>query len=155
MTGRLIALSGTCGGATAGSGSGRRRSSTGRTRMGSSSPPSAGGWRSTITKPLTLTNFPMQGTGSDILRLAVCMAHDRGLEICATIHDAILFECDAAMTDDVVAAASGCMEEEAELLLGGFRIDTDVRVVCHPDRLLDDKTTGIWSTVQGLLVELS
>ena len=114
------------------------------------------GWRLAVdnhTKKLTLFNFPMQGTGSDILRLAVCMAHDRGLEICATIHDAILFECDDATAENVAAAASGCMEEAAGVLLGGFQIRTEFRVIRHPDRLLDDKAPGIWSTVQGVLAE--
>jgi len=40
--------------------------------------------------PRSLRNFPMQGNGAEMLRFACCMACDRGIEVCASIHDAVL-----------------------------------------------------------------
>jgi hypothetical protein len=38
----------------------------------------------------TLQNFLMQAGGADVLRLACCLMVERGLELCAPIHDAVL-----------------------------------------------------------------
>jgi hypothetical protein len=37
-------------------------------------------------------NFPMQANGAEMLRLACCLAIERGLAVCAPVHDAILIE---------------------------------------------------------------
>ena len=33
-------------------------------------------------------NFPMQANGAEMLRLACCLATERGIEVCAPVHDA-------------------------------------------------------------------
>jgi hypothetical protein len=51
------------------------------------------GWRihvSAETRPTTLRNFLLQGNGAEMLRLACVLAHERGLPICAPVHDALL-----------------------------------------------------------------
>src|SRR6516164_5927339 len=40
--------------------------------------------------PRALMNFPMQANGAEQLRLACCLATERGVEVCCPIHDAIL-----------------------------------------------------------------
>ena len=40
--------------------------------------------------PRMLRNFPMQATGAEMLRLACCLGTERGIEICAPVHDAVL-----------------------------------------------------------------
>jgi DNA polymerase I len=40
--------------------------------------------------PRSLRNFPMQANGAEMLRLACCLATERGIEVCAPIHDALL-----------------------------------------------------------------
>ena len=35
-------------------------------------------------------NFPMQANGAEMLRLACCLATERGIEVCAPVHDAVL-----------------------------------------------------------------
>ena len=40
--------------------------------------------------PRTLLNFPMQANGAEMLRLACCLATERGIQVCAPIHDAVL-----------------------------------------------------------------
>src|SRR5262245_58693970 len=38
----------------------------------------------------SLRNFPMQANGAEMLRIACCLATERGIEVCAPIHDAVL-----------------------------------------------------------------
>jgi hypothetical protein len=55
--------------------------------------PTVFGWTLHIdTKPneRSVRNFPMQANGAEMLRLALCMATEEGLEVCAPIHDAVL-----------------------------------------------------------------
>ena len=40
--------------------------------------------------PRSLRNFPMQGNGAEVLRIACCLATERGIEVCAPVHDAVL-----------------------------------------------------------------
>ncbi|MGD9922445.1 MAG: DNA polymerase [Pseudorhodoplanes sp.] len=40
--------------------------------------------------PRSLKNFPMQANGAEMLRLACCTATERGVEVCAPVHDAVL-----------------------------------------------------------------
>ena len=40
--------------------------------------------------PRSLRNFPMQANGAEMLRLACWLATERGIEICAPVHDAVL-----------------------------------------------------------------
>jgi hypothetical protein len=42
------------------------------------------------TNPRSLRNYLMQGNGAECLRLACCFGIERGIEICAPIHDAVL-----------------------------------------------------------------
>ena len=51
------------------------------------------GWHLRIgpdTNPRMLRNFPMQANGAEMLRLACCLATERGIEVCAPVHDAVL-----------------------------------------------------------------
>ena len=61
------------------------------------------GWRLQVngtTKPTTLRNFPAQATGAEILRLACCLATERGIAVVAPVHDALLIESDARDLDE-------------------------------------------------------
>lgn len=43
------------------------------------------------------------------------------------------------------------MREASELVLPGFPLRTDAKVVRHPDRYADDRGRVMWGTVQGIL----
>ena len=45
----------------------------------------------------------MQGDGRETLRLACCLATERGVEICAPVHDAVLIEAPPARVSSVIA----------------------------------------------------
>ena len=51
------------------------------------------GWRVHVGEapnPRSLRNFPMQANGAEMLRLAGCLATERGIEVCAPVHDAFV-----------------------------------------------------------------
>ena len=59
----------------------------------------------------SIRNFPMQANGADMLRLACCLATERGIKVCMSVHDAILIEADADKIDEAVAATQAAMAE--------------------------------------------
>ena len=54
--------------------------------------------------PRSLRNFPMQANGAEMLRLACCLATERGIEVCAPVHDAVLICAPLDRLDSDVAA---------------------------------------------------
>jgi DNA polymerase-1 len=46
----------------------------------------------TNPNPRSLRNFPMQANGAEMLRLACCYAVERGIRVCAPVHDAVLHQ---------------------------------------------------------------
>jgi hypothetical protein len=101
--------------------------------------------------PRSLRNFPMQGNGSEMLRLACCLATERGITVCAPVHDALLVEGAAEGIEEVVAQTQRAMGEASELVLPGFPLRTDAKVVRYPDRYMDERGRVMWETVGGLL----
>ena len=52
------------------------------------------------SNPRSLRNFPMQANGAEMLRLACCLATERGIEVCAPVHDAVLICAPLERLDD-------------------------------------------------------
>jgi hypothetical protein len=103
--------------------------------------------------PRSLRNFPMQANGAEMLRLACCLATERGLTVCCPVHDALLVEGPADGIEAVAAATQRAMHEASELVLPGFPLRTDAKVVRHPDRYADERGRRMWELVQRLLSE--
>src|SRR5262249_36077507 len=64
------------------------------------------GWTVRIgaeANPRSLRNFPCQANGAECLRLASCLASERGVSIVAPIHDALMVEGASWEIDSVVA----------------------------------------------------
>lgn len=97
--------------------------------------------------PRSARNFPMQGNGSEMLRLACCLATERGVQVCAPIHDAILIEFDLNEEEENVATAEEAMKDASSLVLDGFQLKTDVKIVRYPDRYMDERGQQMWETV--------
>jgi DNA polymerase-1 len=102
----------------------------------------------------SILNWPMQAHGAEMMRLAVSMATEEGLMICAPVHDALLLE---APINDIEAQASRLaqiMGDASELVLGnGKRCRTDTKIVRAPDRYVDDKDDGtFFAQIMKLLV---
>lgn len=56
-------------------------------------------------------NFPVQGFSSSIMRKAVALAQDSGLEVILTLHDAIYIEFDAPLYKEKMKILAECMDE--------------------------------------------
>ena len=101
--------------------------------------------------PRSLRNFPMQANGAEMLRLACCLATERDIEVCAPVHDAILICAPFERLDADIAAARAAMAEASRLVLSGFGLATDVKVVRWPDRYMDPRGALMWNRVVQLI----
>ena len=101
--------------------------------------------------PRSLQNFPMQAHGAEMLRLACCLGIERGIEICAPVHDAILICAPIDRIDEDVAAMRAAMAEASRAVLDGFEVRTDVKIVRYPDRYMDERGDAMWQRVMELL----
>jgi hypothetical protein len=104
--------------------------------------------------PRSLRNFPMQANGAEMMRLAACLATERGVGVCCPVHDAFLVETSA---DDIEAETErmrDAMREASELVLPGFPLKTDAKVVRHPDRYSDPRGERMWGAVGRILADL-
>ena len=82
--------------------------------------------------PRSLRNFPMQANGAEMMRLAACLATERGIGVCCPVHDAFLIESPAADIDAEVNRMKDAMREASELVLPGFPLRTDAKIVTYP-----------------------
>jgi len=115
------------------------------------------GWRVHVgprANPRSLANFPMQANGAEMLRLACCLATERGIAVCAPVHDALLVEGPAGQIQDVVNETQQAMAEASRVVLSEFELRSEAKIVCHPDRYSDPRGEQMWATVLGLLAEL-
>src|SRR5262249_30490731 len=103
------------------------------------------------TNPRSLRNFPMQANGAEMMRIAACLGNERGVEICAPVHDAFLICAPLDRLAADVAAMRQAMAEASQAVLSGFDIRTDEHVVRYPHRFMDDRGAVMWQRVMDLL----
>lgn len=102
----------------------------------------------------SLGNFSMQANGAEMLRLACCVATERGISVCCPVHDAILIEAPTARISETVDEMQGIMREASRIVLAGFELDSDAKIVSYPDRYMDeDRGLVMWQRVTGLASE--
>jgi DNA polymerase I len=114
------------------------------------------GWRVQVpVRPnaRSLQNFPMQANGAEMLRLACCLATERGIDVCAPVHDAVLIVAPLDRLDADVAAMEDAMREASRIVLGGFELGTDAVTVRYPERYMDERGNDMWEKVMRLLDE--
>ncbi len=114
------------------------------------------GWRVHVgskANPRSLGNFPCQANGAEMLRLACCLATEAGIEVCAPVHDAILIEADERLIEASVEITQDKMIEASRIVLSGFELRSDAKIVRHPDRYSDPRGERMWETVTRLLGE--
>jgi DNA polymerase I len=112
------------------------------------------GWSIHVTSQInrrSLRNFPMQANGAECLRLACCLATERGAEICAPVHDAVLVAAPLDRLDHDIALTRAAMAEASRTVLAGFELRTDVSVTQYPDRYSDARGTVMWDRVWKLI----
>lgn len=97
--------------------------------------------------PRSLSNFPCQSNGAEMLRLACSMLTEAGVAVCCPVHDAVLIEAAADDIDATVTKARELMEQASEVVLDGFRIGTDAKIVRYPERYMDPRGEQMWRTI--------
>jgi DNA polymerase I len=105
--------------------------------------------------PRSLRNFPMQGNGAEMMRLAACLATERGVEVCAPIHDAFLICAPFDRIGADIATMRAAMSEASRIVLNGFKLGTDVSVTKWPNRYMDARGKVMWDRVMRLLPQQS
>jgi hypothetical protein len=103
------------------------------------------------TNPRSLRNFPMQANGAEMLRLACCFATERGVRVCAPVHDAVLIEAAIEDLEGAVLKMQRAMIEASQLVLAGFALRSEANIVCYPDRFQDARGQKMWETVLRVL----
>jgi DNA polymerase-1 len=116
------------------------------------------------TKSRSLLNFPMQGNGAEMLRLACCFATKAGIEICAPIHDAVLIRAPTDRLDIKIDRMRECMREASSIVLSGFELRVEVKPeikdaqgktighgVYWPNRFMDERGVEMWGRIMCLL----
>jgi DNA polymerase I len=79
-------------------------------------------------------NFPVQGTGSDILRVACINLVRAGIRLAAPVHDAVFVRCKLSQVEWVRETATQIMINSAEEVLQcGVPIRVDCQVIAYPD----------------------
>jgi DNA polymerase I-like protein with 3'-5' exonuclease and polymerase domains len=118
------------------------------------------GWRMRIlhnARSGTISNFPMQANGAEMLRLACCFAVDRNIPIIAPIHDALLIEGPVTDVEDIAHEMQQCMVDASRAVLGGPAVRVDMsKTLTFPDRYVDgrDGSVELWDTTMRLLAQL-
>jgi hypothetical protein len=93
----------------------------------------------------------MQANGAEMLRIACCLATERGVQVCAPVHDAVLIIAPLDRIEADVVAMRAAMAEASRIVLAGFELRTDVKVVRWPDRYMDPRGLEMWNRVCGLV----
>jgi hypothetical protein len=114
------------------------------------------GWPIQVTtgdvKANTFLNWPMQAHGAEMMRVASILATERGIKLCAPIHDALLIEAPVDQIDSEVVRLKECMSEASEAVLGEGKVcRVDADIVRHPDRYMDEHGQQMWDQIMILM----
>ncbi len=111
-------------------------------------------YQTETAKRRTLMNWPMQSTGSDILRLAIIMCIGNGINVIAPIHDAVLIESSIETIEEDVKKAQYYMKLAA-LKIINFAIETEADIIKYPDRYTDPRGAVMWEKIWKIMDEIS
>jgi DNA polymerase I len=125
------------------------------------------GWRvrpGLDPNPRSMMNFPMQANGAEMMRLAACLGTERGIEVCAPVHDAFLICSPLEQIDADVVAMQAIMAEASRIVLNGFSVSAECEeygkdgklvefphLIRNPGRYMDKRGDEMWKRVMGLL----
>ena len=101
----------------------------------------------------SLRNFPMQANGAEMLRIACIFLSNADIRVCAPVHDAVLIEAPLAELDATIDKAQALMRQASAIVLDGFELGSDAKVVRYPDRYMDERGLTMWNKVMNLIGE--
>ncbi len=93
----------------------------------------------------------MQANGAEMLRLACCLATERGICVCAPVHDALLIEAPEAELETAVTMTQQAMAEASAAVLNGFKLRSEAKLFRYPDHYHDERGEQMWSIVWELV----
>lgn len=108
------------------------------------------GWRTFAgagANPRSLRNFPSQANGAEMLRIACIALTEAGIRVCAPVHDAVLVEDTADRIDETAERARDLMRKASIVVLNGFEIRTEAKIVRFPDRYTDPRGAFMWKLI--------
>ena len=85
------------------------------------------------------------------MRIAAIAATERGIEVCAPVHDAFLIAAPLDRLDDDIVEMREIMSKAGRAVTGGLDIRTDAEVIKFPDRYMDERGKKMWDKVITLL----
>lgn len=100
----------------------------------------------------SLGNWPVQSTGSDILRVATILTSNAGTPPIATVHDALVFEFHAQEAETSVQVARHAMIAAAEAVIG-VEVRVDAEIIEYPSIYTDDNGKDFYDMVIRLASE--
>jgi DNA polymerase I-like protein with 3'-5' exonuclease and polymerase domains len=93
-----------------------------------------------------LANWPIQAAGADLMRLAALEATHQGLNLVATVHDALIIVAPEGEADAHAAMLRQIMDQVPMAHLGMPAV-VDMTVTRFPDRYVDAENPGAWAEV--------
>jgi len=112
------------------------------------------GWtlhRATEPNYRSLRDFLIQGNGAEMLRLACCLAIERGITVCGPIHAALIIEAPIAAIEHAVAVTQEAMAEASAIVLNGVGLRSDAKGVRGPERYMDPRGARIRNTARDAI----
>ena len=104
--------------------------------------------------PRSMCNFPMQANGAEMLRFACIFATEAGIRVIAPVHDAVLIEFPTEMAEEIVASTEKAMKEASKLVLDGFELRTEAKLIMYPDRYVDEAGERMWNIIWDIIRDL-
>ena len=110
-------------------------------------------------RPNSFRNFPMQSTCAAMMRKAANLTIERGVELVATLHDALMIHAPLDHLDEVITITREAMNEASRLFLHGFELRTSKKEARYPDHYLDeedrtDAKNQMWDLVWRIVEEI-
>jgi DNA polymerase I len=91
----------------------------------------------------SILNFLVQATGADLMRLAAMLCVENGLDVCGTVHDSIVIECDADKVEHTAAMLQAIMNDATVSALG-MPSAIDITTAVYPERYYDKDGQADW-----------
>jgi DNA polymerase-1 len=99
----------------------------------------------------SIKNYPMQGTGSNILRRACAGLTTAGVELIGTNHDSVMVQAPIAEIDGKVKLAEQIMIASSRKLLGGHACRVDIeQVIKYPEHWSPDAGRELYLQLIGV-----
>jgi DNA polymerase I-like protein with 3'-5' exonuclease and polymerase domains len=98
-----------------------------------------------------IRNFAFQANAAEMTRLGARLAWERGENVLLTLHDQIMSE--AAWEDRSRASAvlEECMIEASRIILDGFALRVDTKIIAYPEHYTDSRGDTMWRVLMALL----